>query len=203
MPEVQDDVISFLAGRRSVPVSQIGEPAPGAAELAEILKIAARVPDYGRLEPWRFIVYRGEARHRVGEFLAMRLDARDGPLDEETRKRELNRFARAPLVVGVISSPKPHERIPEWEQFLSGGAVAMMLSLAANAHGYVCNWITNWYSGDAEARRLLGMAPHERVIGFVHIGSFEGELPAARPRPDISSIVTDYDGPYSAGEATA
>ena len=105
------------------------------------------------------------------------------------------RFSRAPLVIGVVSSPKDNPKIPQWEMFLSGGAAAMTLVLAANAMGYATNWITNWYSDVAEGRRILGLAPHERVVGFVHIGTFSGAL-QERPRPEISPLYADYAGPF-------
>ena len=94
------------------------------------------MPDHGRLEPWRFILYRGEARAKIGEKLAELAEKREGPLPEGRRQQELARFSRAPLVIGVISSPKEHPKIPQWEMFLSGGAAAMNLVLAANALGY-------------------------------------------------------------------
>lgn len=188
-------VVEFLSKRHSTPISAIGEPAPSSDELQQILTIAARVPDHGRLTPWRFIVYKGEARTKVGELLADRLDKREGPLTDTRREQELKRFARAPLVVGIVSSPVAHERIPEWEQFLSAGAVAMNLCVAANALGYATNWITNWYSDDAEGRALLGVAPHERVAGFVHIGTSSATVPE-RPRADMAAIISDYQGPW-------
>jgi nitroreductase len=96
----------------------------------------------------------------------------------------------------VVSSPVAHERIPEWEQFLSAGAAAMNLCTAANALGYATNWITNWYSDDAPARAHLGIAPNERVAGFVHIGTAENKMPE-RPRADMEKIVSDYSGPWT------
>ncbi|MCU0829911.1 MAG: nitroreductase [Rhizobiaceae bacterium] len=189
--------LEFLAARQSIPVSQIGEPGPDDATLRAILTLGLRVPDHGRLEPWRLIVYRGEARALAGRAIANRLDARDGPLTPDERDREEKRLSRAPVVIGVVSSPKAHPRIPEWEQFLSAGAVAFMITLAARAHGFASNWVTGWFSDDAEARRMLGVAPHERIAGFVHIGSFDGMFPE-RPRPDLDQLVNDYDGPWPA-----
>ena len=188
-------VIDFLLARNSAPIRELKEPAPSDAEIRTILTAASRVPDHGRLEPWRFILYRGEARHRVGEMLAELAAQRDPALPDNRRQQELTRFSRAPLVIGVISVAREHPKIPQWEMFLSGGAAAMKLVLAANALGYGTNWITNWYSDDAEGRRLLGLAPEERVVGFVHIGTFTGEA-AERSRPDPDRIVSDYSGPW-------
>ncbi|NGN40094.1 nitroreductase [Mesorhizobium sp. CGMCC 1.15528] len=188
-------IIDFMLSRGSAPIPELREPAPGDTEIETMIRIASRVPDHGRLEPWRFIVYRGEARHRIGEELAALAEKREGPLTEGRRNQELARFSRAPLVIGVVSSPKENMKIPQWEMFLSGGAAAMNLVIAANALGYKTNWITNWYSDTEEGRRILGLAPHERVVGFIHIGSFDGTVPE-RPRPDVTALYGDYSGPW-------
>jgi len=188
-------VIDFLLSRNSAPIPDLKAPAPTDSEIETILTAASRVPDHGRLAPWRFILYRGDAREKVGEKLAELAERREGPLTEGRRNQELSRFSRAPLVIGVISSPKENPKIPQWEMFLSGGAAAMNLMLAANALGYGTNWITNWYSDVEEGKAILGIAPHERVVGFVHIGSYEGRAPE-RPRPDVRSLYSDYSGPW-------
>jgi nitroreductase len=188
-------IIDFLLKRNSVPIHLMTEPGPSDGEIALMIEAACRVPDHGRLAPWRFILYRGPVRTEIGEKLAALAEKREGPLNEGRREKELTRFSRAPLVIGVVSSPKDNGKIPEWEQFLSGGAAAMNLVLAANALGYGANWISNWYADDEEGRFVLGLAPHERVIGFVHIGTFEGEAPD-RPRPDSSTLYADYTGPW-------
>jgi nitroreductase len=192
---MSSEIVDFLSSRISPPIHELKEPAPGDAEIEQMIRIATRVPDHGRLEPWRFILYRGDVRQKIGELLADLADRREGPLSEGRRQQEMARFSRAPLVIGVISSPKEHPKIPQWEMFLSAGAAAMNLVLAANAFGYGANWITNWYSDTEEGRRILGLAPHERVVGFVHIGTFSGSVPE-RPRPDIAAIVSDYRGPW-------
>ena len=188
-------VLDHLLTRNSAPIHELKEPAPSDSEISTILTAASRVPDHGKLAPWRFILYRGDARERVGEELVRLAEQREGPLPEGRRQQELTRFSRAPLVIGVISSPKEHPKIPEWEMFLSGGAAAMNLVHAANALGYATNWITNWYSDTPEGRALLGLAPTERVVGFVHIGTFHG-TPLERPRPDVSTLWSDYAGPW-------
>jgi nitroreductase len=192
---VTSSIIEFMLARSSAPIPELREPAPDDAEIRTMLTIASRVPDHGRLEPWRFIIYRGDARHRIGEQLAELAERREGPLTEGRRNQELTRFSRAPLVIGVVSSPKENPKIPQWEMFLSGGAAAMNLIVAANALGYKTNWITNWYSDVEEGRRILGLAPHERVVGFVHIGSFDGEV-LERPRPDVGKLYSEYCGPW-------
>jgi len=187
-------ILDFLATRSSAPIPELKEPAPSEVEIRTLIRIATRVPDHGRLAPWRFILYRGAAREEIGEQLAALAEAREGPLPEARLQQERTRFSRAPLVIGVISSPKDNPKIPQWEMFLSGGAAAMTLVLAANAMGYATNWITNWYSDVAEGRRILGLAPHERVVGFVHIGTFSGAV-QERPRPEIDRLYADYAGP--------
>jgi nitroreductase len=190
-------IIDFLLSRNSVPIHELKEPGPDDAEIAQMIAVASRVPDHGRLEPWRFILYRGDARHRVGEELAALAESREGPLSDVRLNQERTRFSRAPLVIGVISSPKDHPKIPQWEMLLSGAAAAMNLVIAANALGYGSNWITNWYSDTEEGRRILGLAPQERVIGFVHIGSHDGPV-QERPRPDATKLYADYSGPWTA-----
>jgi nitroreductase len=185
----------FPADKEFGPIPELKEPAPSDAEIETLIRIASRVPDHGRLEPWRFIVYRGEARERIGEKLAELAEKREGPLPEGRILQERSRFSRAPLVIGVISVPRQNPKIPQWEMFLSGGAAAMNLVIAANAMGYSTNWITNWYSDVEEGRRILGVAPHERVIGFIHIGSFGGQV-SERPRPDVTKLYSDYSGPW-------
>ena len=188
-------IIDFLLTRSSAPIPELKEPAPSDAEIETLIRIASRVPDHGRLEPWRFILYRGDARIRIGEKLVELAERREGPLPEGRILQEKTRFSRAPLVIGVVHLPRENPKIPQWEMFLSGGAAAMSLVIAANAMGYSTNWITNWYSDTEEGRRILGLAPQERVIGFVHIGTFAGEK-LERPRPDVSKLYADYSGPW-------
>ena len=189
-------VLDFLANRISPPIPDLKEPAPGDAEIEQMVRIATRVPDHGRLEPWRFILYRGDARIEIGRKLAALAEQREGPLPEGRRNQELARFSRAPLVIGVVSVPKENPKIPQWEMFLSGGMAAMNLMIAANALGYGTNMISNWYSDVPEGRAILGLAPQERVVGFVHIGSYAGPAPE-RPRPDPAKLYADYSGPWA------
>lgn len=188
-------VLDFMLGRKSAPIPELKEPAPSDSEIETMIRVASRVPDHGRLEPWRFILYRGEARHRVGDMLAARAEEREGPLTEGRRQQERERLSRAPLVIGVVHVPRESPKIPQWEMLLSGAAAAMNLVIAANALGYATNWVTNWFSDDEEGRRILGLAPQERAIGFVHIGTFAGDA-FERPRPDVASLYADYSGPW-------
>lgn len=173
-------IIDFLLSRNSAPIPDLKEPAPSDADIAMMIAAATRVPDHGRLEPWRFIVYRGDARIEIGRKLAALAEQREGPLPEGRRNQELARFSRAPLVIGVVSVPKENPKIPQWEMFLSGGMAAMNLMIAANALGYGTNMISNWYSDVPEGRAILGLASQERVVGFIHIGSYAGPAPERR-----------------------
>ena len=184
-----NDQLAFLARRRSVPPHLMTGPGPDAAELETLLTVAARVPDHGKLAPWRFIVIEGEARERIGETIAAAFRADEPGADEERVATERRRLARAPLVVAVVSSSRPHVKIPEWEQVLSAGAVCMNLVVAANLLGYATAWLTDWYGFDRRILDALGLAPHEELAGFIHIGR-ASEVPADRQRPNLADIVT-------------
>jgi nitroreductase len=193
---LNQSAIDFLLSRKSAPISVIREPAPSAAELEGMIRIATRVPDHGLLEPWRFIIYRGEACKMIGEFFANRTAEIEGQISDQRAEQERNRFTRAPLVVGVVSVPKPHPRIPDWEKFISGGNAAFALVLAAHAYGYNANWVSNWYADDAPSRAFLGLAPEEKAIGFVHIGTVTVPVPD-RPRPEPAAVLSEYSGPWA------
>lgn len=188
------DSIDQLLTRRSVAIPALREPAPSATELETLLTAASRVPDHGKLAPWRFVIYRPEVGQAIGAALAGLLETREGPLSEVRRDAELKRFARSPLVIGVISTAGPHVKISEWEQVLSAGAATMNLVHAAHALGFAANWVTEWVAYDDEAKAILGIAPSEKVAGFVHIGR-PGDTPADRPRPALSEIVREAVAP--------
>ncbi|MDH4993198.1 nitroreductase [Aquamicrobium lusatiense] len=192
---MNETIMDFLLTRTSVPVQDLKAPGPDDAQIAKIIAAASRVPDHGKLAPWRFIIYRGEAREEVGRRLVALAEELEGPLPEGRRMKEQTRFSRAPVVIGVVSTPRHHPSIPGWEKFLSGGMAAMNLMIAANALGFGTNLITNWYSDSPEGRAVLGLAPDERVVGFVHIGSFDGPV-QDRPRPDPATLYADYTGPW-------
>ncbi len=185
------NLLDYLATRRSTPAFQMKEPGPDRAEIEEMLRLAVRVPDHGKLAPWRFVVYTGEARAKIGEaLLKMRLES-EPDLSEELIEVERTRFTRAPVVIGVISTAAPHVKIPEWEQLMSAGAVCLNLLMAANAHGYVSNWLSEWFAFDERAFPLLGVKDGEKVAGFIHIGSTDFPI-VERPRPDLADVVTWY-----------
>jgi nitroreductase len=187
------DALKLLTTRRSFKPIELAGPAPSAAELDTLLTVASRVPDHGKLTPWRFIVFEGDARAAAGDAIAAAFRAKYPDAKPEHIEAERKRFTRAPLVVAVVSRAAPHVKIPEWEQVLSAGAAAMNLVLAANALGYGASWITEWYAYDRSVLDALGLAPHERIAGFIHIGRPPG-VPEDRPRPPLSEIATRF--PY-------
>lgn len=183
----------YLATRRSVPAFQMREPGPSRQELDDILKLAVRVPDHGKLAPWRFIVYRGDKRAEIGEaLLKLALEAKPD-LSAEMIDVERARFTRAPVVIAVISRAAPHGKIPEWEQVMSAGAVCLNLLMAANATGFVSNWLSEWFAFDQRAWPLLGINADEKVAGFIHIGSTDFPV-TERPRPELADVVTWVGG---------
>src|SRR3954454_5896956 len=184
-----NDTIRLLRTRRSAAPHLLTGPGPGADEMDTVLTIAARVPDHGRLAPWRFIIIEGEARRRIGEAIAAAFKADQPDADDARVESERNRLARAPLVVAVVSRARPHVKIPEWEQLMSAGAVCMNLVNAANALGYATSWLTEWYAFDRRVLDALVLAPDERIAGFVHIGRHP-EPPVERQRPVLSDLVT-------------
>jgi nitroreductase len=188
---MMNDTIEILKRRRSVPPPMMTGPAPSADELATILTVASRVPDHGKLAPWRFLVFAGRARGRASR-LALEIRLADSPdLDEAARAEETRRFTRAPLVVAVVSRAAPHHKIPEWEQVLSAGAVCMNMIVAARALGFSATWLSEWMAYDGRFRAAIGLAEHERVAGFIHIGRTTAAI-EDRPRPALAQIVTNF-----------
>ena len=188
---MMNETIALLRQRRSVAPHLLGGPGPTPEELDLLLTIAARVPDHGRLTPWRFIVLEGDARHRAGETIATAYRADEPGADAARLEVERGRLARAPLVVAVVSRARPHVKIPEWEQTLSAGAVCMSLVIAANAMGFGTSWLSEWYAFDRRILDALGLAPDETVAGFIHIGR-PTTPPVERQRPVLADIVTRF-----------
>jgi nitroreductase len=185
------DALTLLTTRRSVkPIELLGPP-PTQAEIDTLLTVASRVPDHGKLTPWRFIVFEGDGRLRAGVAIAEAFAADHPEAKPDAIEFEKQRLARAPFVIGVVSRAAPHVKIPEWEQVLSAGAAAMNLVVAAHALGFAASWITEWYSYDRRVCAALGLEAHEKMAGFVHIGR-PVRPPEDRPRPQLADIVTRY-----------
>jgi len=185
------ETLEFLRKRRSHPSVTMSDPGPSAEQVEDLLTIAARVPDHGKLSPWRFIMFSKGRGEVIGRRLAEIYERRNGPLDDDQRHKELTRFTRAPLVIGVVSTARTHPKIPEWEQQLSAGAVCMNLLSAAAAAGFASQWLTEWYSFDDEAAAYLGAKEDERFAGFIHIGT-PTQAPVERPRPELSDLVSEW-----------
>jgi nitroreductase len=166
-------------------------PGPNGDELATLLKIASRVPDHGKLAPWRFIVFQGEARERAGQIIADGFKRREPQADDARIAAEAKRMTFAPLIIGVVSTAKEGAKVPAWEQELSAGAVCMNILLAAKGLGYDGSWLTNWFSYDRDVLSQLGVQEGERMAGFIHLGR-AAQVPDDRPRPDLTQIVTYF-----------
>lgn len=180
------DVLRFLALRRSTSAVTLAEPAPDASELGALLRLAARVPDHGKLAPWRFIVLAGVDKATfAGKLEALALSRGDA-----TAAAKLAKLKTPPLCVAVISAPK-ESTIPEWEQLLSAGAVCATLLYAALAMGYGGNWITDWYAYDPQASAILGLRDSEKVAGFILLGT-PREPPMERERPNLAPLVSHW-----------
>jgi nitroreductase len=190
MPEA----IDLLKSRRSVKPVELQGPAPTATELATLLTVASRVPDHGRLIPWRFVVFEGDARLAAGEKIAEVFRANRPDATPEQVEHERKRLARAPMVVAVVSRAGPHVKIPEWEQVLSAGAAATSLVFASYALGFAASWLTEWYAYDRRVLEALGLKAEERIAGFVHIGRPTKPVDD-RTRPPLDEIVTRYGAP--------
>ena len=186
------DALELLKTRRSVKPIELAGPAPTASEIDTLLRIASRVPDHGKLAPWRFILFEGNARSAAGEAIASAFRADRPDATAEQIEFERKRLARAPLVIAVVSRAGPHVKIPEWEQQLSAGASAMSMVLAAHAMGFAASWITEWYAYDRRVLDVLGLGANERIAGFVHIGR-PAKAPEDRERPNLGAIVTRFE----------
>jgi nitroreductase len=183
------DALQLMRTRRSPRIPDLEAPGPSATELDTILSIAARVPDHGKLVPWRFLVIEGERKKRIAAELLPLLRKAHPDATEDQVAKEPGRFAHSPLVVAVISRAGPHPKIPEWEQILSAGAACMSLVLAAHAMSYGANWVTGWAAYERPCLDLLGVGEGERIAGFIHIGTPKAAQ-EERPRPPLSEIVT-------------
>jgi len=184
-----NDTLNLLAKRRSAPPPTMKGPGPTREEIARLLELAARVPDHGKLAPWRFIVFEGEARDRAGALCAEVFQAQNPDAGEERLAAERGRFSRAPTVVAVVSRAAPHVKIPMWEQEMSAGAACMTLTVAAVAMGFRTAWLTEWIAYDRAFLGKLGLEERERIAGFIHIGRVEGDI-EDRVRPDVAALTT-------------
>ncbi len=187
------DSLDFLNTRRSIPARQLGEPGPDNEQLQRLLTAAIRVPDHGKLEPWRLLLIHGSARARLGERLAAIHLRHEPEVPSAVLTKDRERFNFAPLIVAVIARVEAnHPKVPEQEQILSAGCVAHNLLLGAHALGFAAQWLTGWAAYDRDAATLLGLNPQERIVAFVHIGTARESVPE-RARPALDQIVSELD----------
>ena len=185
------EALALLEARRSLPLRALVAPGPSPLELDRMLAIAARVPDHGRLVPWRFIVLEGEARAAAGDRLDALYGAQNPGLAPEKAHMWRDYLLRAPVTVVLVSRPDPAAKVPELNQVLSAGAAGMNLVVAAGAMGFSALWLLKWPGRDPQAAALLGVGPQEKVAGFIHIGSPAARVPD-RPRPAPEAVVTRW-----------
>ncbi|MBB6336783.1 nitroreductase [Xanthomonas arboricola] len=183
--------LQALDARRSVPSKQLGEPGPDEDTLLRMLTSAVRVPDHGKLVPFRFLRISGDARQALGDFLAERSLAADPLAPPAAVEKDRNRFNDAPLVVVVIAALRPGHKVPEQEQLLTAGCVCFALLQAAQAHGFGAQWLTAWMAYDPAVTGYLGLEQNERIAGFIHIGTPRLQVPE-RERPDPRALLRDW-----------
>lgn len=184
------ETLALLARRRSSKLMHLSEPAPSSEEIDALIKLAARVPDHGKLGPWRFVVIEGDARARAGAALAEVIKSDEG-VDENRLSFVRETFLRAPVCVMVVSAPQPSKKVPEWEQQLSAGAVCYNLLIASHALGYAGCWLTEWHAFDQRAATALGLSDSERVAGFVYLGT-PNQGAAERTRADAAARIARF-----------
>lgn len=184
--------LDFLNSRLSVTSRQLGEPGPDEAQTQALLGAAIRVPDHGKLTPWRLLLIRGDARAKLGARLAEIHLAHEPDASTAVIEKDRERYNFAPLIVTVIARvDENHPKIPAQEQLLSAGCVAYNLLLGAQALGFGAQWLTGWAAYDPDAAALLGLRDGERIVGFVHIGSVREAAPE-RVRPQLSALVSEW-----------
>lgn len=184
-------MLDLLLQRRSVKAIDMLSPGPDASELETIIRCGLRVPDHGKLGPWRIIRFTGDAREAFGETLVAAWQQAHPQDPPKRAELERTRLMRAPVVLAVVSSVTSGHKIPEWEQVLSAGAVCQNLLVAAHAAGYCAQWLTEWFAYDGNVAAALGLTSAERIAGWIHIGSTD-KAPAERPRPAFETRVTDW-----------
>ena len=188
------EALERISSRRSVKAMDLQEPGPSPESLSTILGSALRVPDHGKLGPWRLVVFEHEDRAAFGDILAARWQALNPNANEAQIRFEQNRFMRAPTVVAVISERQAGHKIPEWEQILSAGAVCQNLLVAASLAGFAAQWLTEWYTYDEHIQSLFNIGEHEDIAGFVYLGSAERK-PEERARPDNETRIQRWQKP--------
>ena len=185
------ETLDLLLSRRSGSAKRMTGPGPTREQMRTLIACASRVPDHGKLTPWRFVIFEGQARNDFGEVLVRALKATEPEATEERIAQERDRFLRAPVVIGVVSRVREGIPIPEWEQILSAGAACQTLCIAAHAMGFVASWITEWCAYHPLVRDALSLKSGERIAGNVYIGHPSEPL-VDRPRPAFEKVATFF-----------
>ena len=188
---LDSQTIDFLTTRRSTVARMMDEPGPSDDEMKKIMKAGMRVPDHGRLPPWRFIVIRGDARDTIGNVIADAFKRNNPDAIEEQIEIEQERLTRAPVVIAVVSRVQKEHKIPEWEQVLSAGAACQTMLIAAQSMGYAAQWLTEWYAYDDDVKVAIGAEAGDEIAGFVYLGTGTGKL-SDRARPEYDNIVSEW-----------
>ncbi len=183
--------LELLAKRRSIKAVDMGSAPLSTEQIDTILRAGLRVPDHGKLAPWRFVVFEGEGRGRFGQVLEAAYAKTFPDAAPSSYAFERGRFERAGAVIAVISAPRLHPKIPVWEQHLSAGAACQNMLIAGTALGLACQWLTEWYAVDADVQAALGLGDGEQIAGFLYFGSRLQE-PDERDRPDFDAVVSWY-----------
>ena len=183
-----ENTIDLLLTRRSVSAKNMQGPGPNPEQLQQILAAAHRVPDHGKLGPWRFVVFQGDAREAFGIELQKIFAAENPEAKDKLIAFQAQQLLRAPLVIAVISSVDKDHKVPEWEQVLSAGASCQNILVAANALGFGAQWLSEWYSYNNQVKALLGASSEDQIAGFIYIGSYE-EKPEERVRPSLDERI--------------
>lgn len=193
MTKLNDTIslLAFLKSRKSASAKAMTGPGPSSDQLTEILEIAVRVPDHGKLAPWRFIVFEGEARAKVGDGFAQVWAAQNPNHGLESLNYQRGLFMRAPVVLAVVSTAAAHGKIPLWEQQMSAAAVCYNVVLAATALGFAAQWQSDWVVYDEAAKSVIGVNAAEKIAGLIYIGQSSVPL-EDRPRPDALALLTRW-----------
>lgn len=189
--KLDGETVEFLTTRRSTVARMMDEPGPDDAELKTIMEAGMRVPDHGRMTPWRFIVIRGDARDTIGNVIADVFRKNNPDAIDEQVEMEQERLMRAPVVIAVVSRVQKEHKIPEWEQVLSAGAACQTMLIAAQSMGYAAQWLTEWYAYDADVKKAVGAGDDDEIAGYIYLGTGIGKL-SDRARPEYDDIVSEW-----------
>lgn len=194
-PTIDKTPIELITTRRSVVAANMTDPGPNDEDLDTIIAAGVRVPDHGRVGPWRIQVIRKEAQAKLGGLYGklFKEDNPDAPDDLVEFNRQ--RPSRSPILLAITFHPDPERyvKVPNSEQILSCGALCQNILNGAHALGYVAQWITEWPAYHAEVKKALGHDPATEIVGFIHIGSAT-EAPQERKRVGAESVVSEWTG---------